>query len=90
MTVIGHDSEARIHVNGYEGDGSYVRDVYYLGVGITSVAQIAVTTNVSTHCEQFIKYECHGSSLLYMGNSAGWWVSRDYAKMKYWGGATSG
>ena len=24
-----------------------------------------------------------------MGDSAGWWVSRDYAKMKYWGGATS-
>ena len=89
VTVIGHDSEARIHVNGYEGGGSYVRDVHYLEVGNTSVAQIAVITNVSTHCEQFIKYECRGSFLLYMGNSAGWWVSRDYAKMTYWGGATS-
>ena len=76
-------------MNGYEGGGSYVRDVHYLEVGNTSVAQIAVITNVSTHCEQFIKYECRGSFLLYMGNSAGWWVSRDYAKMTYWGGATS-
>ena len=89
VTVIGHDSEARMHVNGYEERGSYVRHIHYLGAGIASVAQIAVITDVSTHCEQFIKYECHGSLLLYKDYTYGCWVSRDFAKMTYWGGATS-
>jgi len=91
VTVIGHDSENRIHVNGYEEKGSYVRHVDYLGAGITSIEQIAVITGVSSHCEQFIKYECYNSIFLFsspLGYPAGWWVSRDNAKMTYWGGAT--
>ena len=47
VTVIGHDSEARMHVNGYEERGSYVRHIHYLGAGIASVAQIAVITDYS-------------------------------------------
>ena len=44
---------------------------------------------VSSHCEQFIKYECHGSTLLNRnGSPYGWWVSRDSSKMTYWGGAS--
>ena len=35
VTVIGHDSESRKHVNGYGGDGSYSRDVYYTGASIS-------------------------------------------------------
>ena len=88
VTVIGHDSENRIFVNGYGPPGSYVRHVQYLGAGITSIKQIAVITDVSSHCEQFIKYECHDSALLYMGSPDGWWVSRDGEAMTYWGGAT--
>ena len=86
VTIIGHDSEDRRLVNGYEGAGSYVRHVHYQGAGIASISQIAAITDVSTHCEQFIKYECYGSILLH--GPSGWWVSRKSAKMTYWGGAT--
>lgn len=87
VTIIGHNSEDRRLVNGYEEPGSYVRHVQYQGAGITSVLQIAVITNFSTHCEQFIKYECYGSVLFRYG-SPGYWVSRNSAKMTHWGGAT--
>lgn len=87
LTIIGHDSETRIYVSGYEGDGSYIRDVHYNGNGVTSVEQVAAITNVSSRCEQFIKYECYHSLLLQ--SNTGWWVSRDHKKMIYWGGATS-
>ena len=89
VTNISHDSMDRMRVSGYEGDGSYVRNVHYQGKGITSNEQVAVITNVSTHCEQFIMYECRHSCLLYMGSPSGWWVSHDQVKMTYWGGATS-
>ena len=93
VTVIGHDSEARTYVSGFESHGSYVRDVHYLGAGITSVEQISVLLDNSAHCEQFIKYECYGSLLFnsvqpVSGIPFGWWVSRDYKEMTYWGGAT--
>ena len=86
VTVIGHDSEDRILVNGLESRGSYVRDVNYIG---GSVAQLAVLSFISAQCEQFIKYECVGSILFRGGNPHGWWVSRDNIKMTYWSGATS-
>ena len=86
VTVISHDSEARMHVKGYDRRGSYVRDVHYNATGLTNVRQLASLTNVSTHCEQFIKYECHGSHI-FVGDFA-WWVSRTGARMTYWGGAT--
>ena len=88
VTVVGHDSETRTFVNGYQGKGSYVRNVHYLGSGITSVPQLAGLLDMSSHCEQFIKYECYHSVLLYTGSSYGWWVSRDLVKMTYWGGAS--
>ena len=91
LTVIGHDSEARTYVSGYEDAGSYVRNVHYLGAGITSVEQISVLLDISAHCEQFIKYECYGSLLFYSeppGDPSGWWVSRNLTAMMYWGGAT--
>ena len=86
VTVIGHDSEARMHVNGYEESGSYIRDVNYQGDDNTSFAQMAFIADVSTHCEQLIKYECYSSALLF--GLDGWWVSRSSTKMTYWGGAT--
>ena len=83
VTVVGHDSEDRILVKGYEAKGSYVRNVVYIGASVTQLAALA--TN-STNCEQFIKYECYHSMLLIYGY--GWWVSRDNIKIRYWGGAT--
>ena len=85
VTVISHDSEGRTHGNGYEGKGSYSRDIHYTGA---SLSQLAKLTSVSSHCEQFIKYECYNSFLLLHGYA--WWVSRDSTKMTYWGGASPG
>ena len=87
VTVIGHDSESRTHVNGYYSPGSYSRDIHYTGA---SLSQLASLTRISSHCEQFIKYECYHSILFSSryGSSFGWWVSRDSAKMTYWGGAS--
>ena len=85
LTVISHDSERRTHVSGYGNQGSYSRDIHYKGA---SLPQLASLTRVSSHCEQFIKYECHNSVLLYNNNPYGWWVSRDSIKMTYWGGAS--
>ena len=88
VTVFGHDSESKTLVTGYERQGSYVRYIHYTGSGLTSNAQLFGLLNISTHCEQFIKYQCYGSLLLNAGNQYGWWVSRDNVKMTYWGGAT--
>ena len=81
VTVISHDSESRTKVK----SNSYSRDIHYTGA---SLSQLASLTSVSLHCEQFIKYECH-HSVMFMGRVA-WWVSRDSAKMTYWGGASPG
>ena len=85
VTVISHNSESRTFVNGYGRRGSYSRDIRYTGA---SLSQLASLTRVSSHCEQFIKYECLDSVLLYNNNPSGWWVSRDSTKMTYWGGAS--
>ena len=86
MTVISHDSESRTLVDGFKTPGSYSRDIHYTGA---SLSQLASLTRVSSHCEQFIKYECYYSVLLGHG-VYGWWVSRDSSKMSYWGGASPG
>ena len=85
VTVISHNSESRTLVDGYESDGGYSRSIHY---SRASLSQLASLTNVSSHCEQFIKYECYGSRLLY--SPEGWWVSRESTKMRYWGGAPPG
>ena len=85
MTVISHNSESRIHVSGCDSAGCYSRDIHYTGA---SLSQLASLTRVSSQCEQFIKYECY-NSVIFRWESA-WWVSRDYAKMTYWGGALPG
>ena len=85
VTVISHDSESRILVTGYEAKGGYSRDIRYRGASLT---QLASLTRVSSHCEQFIKYECYDSVLLYNNDPRGWWVSRGSTKMRHWGGAS--
>ena len=86
VTVISHDSENRTYVKGCEDLGCYSRDIHYTGA---SLSQLASLTRVSSHCEQFIKYECYDSAIFRFGGFA-WWVSRDSAKMTYWGGASPG
>ena len=88
VTVVGHDSEARTLVDGYEAAGSYVKNITYNATGLTGLAQLAGLANVSTHCEQFIKYECH-DALLFRDDES-WWVSRHDQRMFYWGGAKTG
>ena len=72
VTVVGHDSESKTLVTGYERQGSYVRDIHYTGSGLTSNAQLFGLLDVSTHCEQFIKYDCYGSLLLFISDTNGW------------------
>ena len=88
VTVVSHDGEQRTLVKGYEGRGAYVRNIHYTGTNLTRNGQLFGLLDISKRCEQFIKYECHHSVLLYMGNPYGWWVARDNVKMTYWGGAT--
>ena len=86
MTVISHDSESRTKVRdglGWGGQGSYSRDIHYTGA---SLSQLASLSRVSSHCEQFIKYECY-DSMIFRGGYA-WWVSRDSSKRTHWGGAS--
>ena len=83
MTVIGHDSERRTFVKGYNSQGSYLRDIHYTGA---SLSQLASLTRVSSHCKQFIKYDCYNSMIFRYGYA--WWVSRDSTKMTYWGEAS--
>ena len=85
VTVVSHDSESRMHVYGYGSPGSYSRDIHYTGASLSQLASLAI---VSSHCEQFIKYECYDSRI-FIGGYA-WWVSRDSSKMTYWGGASPG
>ncbi len=81
VTAIGHDSESRTLVKGYDPEGSYKRKIKY----DISMEQILTIMKQSKNCEQLIKYECYGSVLL--RDSHGWWMSRQGWKMNYWGGA---
>ena len=88
VTVVSHDSESRILVIGFEGRGSYRRDIHYIGA---SLSQIEILTQVSSNCQQFIKYECKVAVMrLERSDKYAWWVSRDGVAMTYWGGATNG
>ena len=83
VTVVGHDSENRTHVTGFEKKGSYSRNVAYTGA---SVEQLGNLTKVSNNCEQSIKYECLRSKI----TNHAWLVSRDGARMLYWDGGAPG
>jgi hypothetical protein len=82
---IGHDSESRTLVSGYENPGTYMRNVKY----DLPMEQIVAIMQQSQWCEQFIKYECHDSEMWWNDGTrpAAWWESRDGAQMNYWGGA---
>ena len=86
VTVISHDSEGQTLVNGCGGPGCYKRDITYTGADLLQLGNL---TAISTKCEQFIKYACYYSVLLYNGGMYGWWVSREGDRMTYWGGSNS-
>ena len=69
-------------VDGFEELESFSRTIKYSN----SLSEIAAVTAVSTHCKQYLKYECSKSRLFLDGPWA-WWVSRDGQKMYYWEGA---
>ena len=85
VTIVSHDSESRTLVDGYDGKGDYSHSIHYSGA---SLSQLASLTDISSNCEQFIKYECYGSLFLFRNDPHGWWVSRDSLQMLYWGGAS--
>ena len=86
VTVISHDSENRTLVDACDPAGCYSRNIHYTGA---SLSQLASLTDVSSHCEQFIKYECFHSRLIFSAvHPIGWWVSRNFKVMTYWGGAS--
>ena len=60
VTVISHDSESRTHVQGCNPAGCYSRDIHYTGARLSQMASL---TRISSRCEQFIKYECHGTRI---------------------------
>ena len=82
VTVVGHDSENRTQVIGYEKCGEYFVDIHYRSA---SISQLKALTEASDNCRQFIQYECFHATLIKDGYS--WWVSRDGQNMMYWGGA---
>jgi len=85
VTVVSHDSEDRILVDGCEPKGCYSRQVQYTGA---SLQQLTSLTKVSAKCEQFIKYECYNT--WFLGAGYAWWTSRNGEKMTHWGGAPMG
>ncbi|CAH1244615.1 CNTNAP5 [Branchiostoma lanceolatum] len=86
ITLIGHNSEARTHVNGFAGPGSYSRNVTYWN----SMGQMRVLIDQSSLCKQHIKYECYHSVIWYPGTTYAWWVTWDGRQADYWGGASPG
>ena len=54
--------------------------------------QVIAIIERSQKCEQLVKYECYNAGFYFgqQGGPASWWVSRDGAKMTYWGGALPG
>ena len=85
-TKVGHDSEARTHVNNHEDRGSYSRSVTYAG----SMSQLRSLVSASTRCEQFVRLDCKHVRFLDPDYAYGWWVSRDGQRINYWGGAAPG
>ncbi|KAI8491367.1 hypothetical protein Bbelb_310000 [Branchiostoma belcheri] len=87
ITLIGHDSEARTHVKGFEKPGIYSKDVTYWN----SMEQVRAVVNQSSSCKQYIKYECFNSHLWDNGQTHqwySWWVTWDGRQADYWGGAS--
>ncbi|KAI8503743.1 hypothetical protein Bbelb_187140 [Branchiostoma belcheri] len=89
ITLIGHDSEARTRVKGFENPGSYSKDVTYWN----SMERVRAVVEQSSFCKQHIKYECYNSVLWDdhdQWDRYAWWVTWDGRQADYWGGASPG
>ncbi|XP_072034746.1 contactin-associated protein-like 3B [Amphiura filiformis] len=86
-TIIGHNSEDDIETpSGFETHGSYIKEIVYQA----SIPQITALIEISTHCEQYIKYECYETAFIYGAVWNVWWVSRDGDNMYNWGSVPTG
>ncbi|KAJ8026239.1 Contactin-associated protein 1 [Holothuria leucospilota] len=81
---IQHNQEVRTRISGYESARSYSFDLRYEDV---SFSQAAVLADISGQCYQYIKWECHGST---MDSDYSAWYDRDGNQVSYWGGGTQG
>lgn len=90
VTVVSHINESRtlisqsyVYRGYYRTMEAYSRNISYREA---SLNQLAKLTEVSSHCEQYIKFECYKWRLLL--NSYSWWLSQDSTRMTYWGGSS--
>ena len=58
VTVIGHDSERRTHVNGYSSRGSYSRDIHYTGASLSQLVspEFLHTVNSSSNMSVWTQF----------------------------------
>lgn len=87
LTIIHHDTEDTGLVQGYEAPGAFVRNVtYYTSDAIESISHII---QASFTCQQFIRWECRGStfSFWFPKKHHSWWVDRNGNAQYYWGNA---
>lgn len=87
VTILHHDTEETKTVQGYESPGSFIRTVQYYTA--QSLRQIEQLINASFTCQQFIRWECRGStfSYWYPKTHHSWWVDRHGVGQNYWGNA---
>ena len=78
---MGHNTEDRRLVTGFEPKESYVVNITYE----VSIKQIEELLKHVSNCSQFIKYECYHSILTNYAT----WTSRTRERMIYWGDAES-
>ena len=87
VTVVSHDSEGPTKLTEKLSCDTWdERTVTYFGASVSKLGKLA---DVSTHCEQFVKFECLGEARCWRELHS-YWLSRDGKLMFYWGGATPG
>ncbi|KAK7100724.1 hypothetical protein V1264_023622 [Littorina saxatilis] len=89
ITVIGHDSEQRTQVQGWEGAREYEQPITY-NISLDHVVSII---DQSTSCKQYIKWECK-AALIHNPNDNNkvttGWLNRTEQLADYFGGAAPG
>ncbi|KAL8625610.1 hypothetical protein ACOMHN_043885 [Nucella lapillus] len=89
VTIIGHDSEVRKRVQGWEGAQEYYQPIIY-NISIEHVVSIV---DQSASCKQFISWECKAALIHNPNNNnrvtTGWW-NRTSGLADYFGGAQPG
>ncbi|KAI1889261.1 hypothetical protein AGOR_G00177320 [Albula goreensis] len=85
VTVVRHNSEARIRVEPCEEAGCYSREVVYQHA---SLRQLRALIQASFTCVQKVKLDCR--HIRFLGAQWGWWTSWDGRRVDSWGGAATG